>query len=98
VIKVLLAEDEERAIRFIEKGLSKAGMSVASCQKMEEIDSFLDEQEFDVLILDRLFHNRDSSNLIPKFRKDYPSTRILVLSALSDVDERVKGLEYGADD
>lgn len=98
MIKVLLAEDEERAIRFIEKGLSKAGMSVASCQKMDEIDSFLTKQEFDILILDRLFQHRDSSDLIPKFRKDYPSTRILVLSALSEVDEKVKGLEYGADD
>jgi two-component system OmpR family response regulator len=73
-------------------------MSVDAFESLDEVQMALATQKYDVLILDRLLKTEDSVFSIPMLRKKFPHQRILVLSALSDVVQRVQGLEYGADD
>jgi DNA-binding response OmpR family regulator len=97
-MKVCVAEDEQRVRLFIKKGLEQHGMSVDAFESLDEVQMALATQKYDVLILDRLLKTEDSVFSIPMLRKKFPHQRILVLSALSDVVQRVQGLEYGADD
>ena len=97
-IKVCIAEDEQRVRLFIKKGLEQQGMAVDAFESLDEVQLALATQAYDVLILDRLMKTDDSVFTIPLLRKKFPNQRILVLSALSDVVQRIQGLEYGADD
>ncbi len=97
-IKVCVAEDEQRVRVFIKKGLEQQGMSVDAFESLDEVQAALATQAYDVLVLDRLLKTEDSVFTIPMLRKKFPRQRILVLSALSDVAQRIQGLEFGADD
>ncbi len=97
-IRVCVAEDEQRVRHFIKKGLEQQGMTVDAFESLDEVELALATQSYDVLVLDRLMKTEDSVFSIPLLRKKFPNQRILVLSALSDVVQRIQGLEYGADD
>lgn len=98
MIRVLVAEDEPRAIQFIQKALKQSGMAVEAYSELDEVQVALNQKSYDVLILDRLLKSEDSLSWVPQIRKSQPQMKILVLTALSDVHERVKGLDLGADD
>lgn len=97
-LKVLLAEDEPRVQSFIKKGLEQVGMTVDTCETVEELESALMTGSYDALVLDRLLRTEDSVHFIPHIKRKFPHQKILVLSALSEVVERIRGLEHGADD
>lgn len=97
-IKVLVAEDESRVRSFIKKGLEQQGMNVDAYESLDEVQMALASNPYDVVILDRLLKAEDSVFSIPILRKKFPNQRILILSALSDVVQRIHGLDYGADD
>lgn len=98
MISVILVEDESRARAFISKGLKRAGLAVEDFPNLEDAEFLLSEKKPQVLILDRLLDGKDSLFDIPRLRKVSPQTKILILTALNDVDECVKGLELGGDD
>ena len=97
-LSVLVVEDEPKVQKFVRKALEQAGMRVESTGHLDEIDEHLRRIPCDVLILDRLVENRDSLSLVGKLRKAFPRTRILILSALGELNDRVAGLNVGADD
>jgi DNA-binding response OmpR family regulator len=97
-IRVLVAEDEPKVQKFIKSGLEQSGMTTDCVDTLEGIESSLSTQSYDVLILDRLLKTQDSLYSIPRLRKLKSPPKILVLSALSEVEDRVSGLDYGADD
>jgi two-component system OmpR family response regulator len=71
---------------------------VESTTSLEEMLEWLSLRPIDVIILDRMIHGKDSLPLIPRIRLTSPMTKIMVLSALGELDERVSGLSMGADD
>lgn len=97
-IKVLLVEDEPRVQRFVKMGLEQAGMSVDCVSEIDEIEVSLQVHKFDVLVLDRLLHAHDTILILPRLRRLFPHQKIIILSALSEVEQRVEGLQRGADD
>ncbi len=97
-MKILLVEDEPRVQRFITMGLEQAGMTVDSLSQFDEVEVALQLHDFDVVVLDRLLGSQDTLTLLPRLRKLHPHLKILILSALSEVDQKVDGLEQGADD
>jgi len=96
--RVLLAEDEPRVRDFIKKGLSERGMQVETVDDLDPVDSMLVTQKYDLLILDRLLKGKDSLFFVPVLKKRSPRQKILILSALSEVSQKIQGLDYGADD
>src|SRR5690349_22814942 len=98
-VKVLLVEDNERVTRFVVKGLQEAG-HVADHADNGRDGMFLAASEpYDVIIMDRMLPGQiDGLAIIEALRKSGNRTPILILSALSDVDERIKGLKSGGDD
>lgn len=98
-MKVLLVEDNERVASFIVKGLQEAGHSVDHAAKGRDGMRLAADKSYDAIIMDRMLPDQlDGLEIIKTLRKDGVRTPILILSALSDVDERIRGLRSGGDD
>lgn len=97
-MKILVAEDERKVRNFVARALSQADMAVDEVSTLSDLLTSLKTTTYDALVLDRLLGGDDSLDYIHEIRKSAPKTKILILSALSEVDEKVKGLSEGADD
>ena len=98
-MKILLVEDNERVSQFVIKGLQEAGHTTDHASNGRE-GMFLGASEpYDVIIMDRMLPGDiDGLAIIEVLRKTGKRTPILILSALSEVDDRIRGLRSGGDD
>jgi len=98
-MKMLLVEDNERVTRFVIKGLQEAGHTADHADNGRDGLFLAASERYDVIIMDRMLPgNIDGLSLISALRQSGNQTPILILSALADVDERIKGLGAGGDD
>lgn len=95
---LLIIEDDARLSAWLVRGLSAAGHRVDAVADGREGLMLAMEAKHDVLIVDRMLPRLDGLALVRALRATGISTPLLILSALGDVDERVTGLEAGADD
>jgi len=98
-MKVLLVEDNERVARFVAKGLRESGHVVDRTDNGRDGMKLAERGPYDTIILDRMLPGDiDGLAVVEALRKAGSRTPILILSALSDVDERIRGLRVGGDD
>jgi two-component system OmpR family response regulator len=98
-MNVLLVEDNERVAKFVATGLRESGHVVDHADNGVDGMSLAARGPYDTIILDRMLPGQmDGLAFIEAIRKAGSRTPILILSALSDVDERIRGLQSGADD
>jgi two-component system OmpR family response regulator len=98
-VKVLLVEDNERVAQFVLKGLVEAGHGVDHAPTGPEGLELAARSAYDAMVMDRMLPGDiDGLSVIETLRKGGNRTPILILSALSDVDERIRGLRAGGDD
>jgi two-component system OmpR family response regulator len=98
-MKVLFVEDNERVARFVKKGLVEAGHTVDHADNGRDGMFLAASEPYDVIIMDRMLPGDiDGLGIIAALRKAGNKTPILILSALSDVDDRIRGLKSGGDD
>src|SRR5579862_2826529 len=98
-MKVLLVEDNERVTRFVTKGLQEAGHTADHADNGRDGLFLAASERYDVIVMDRMLPgNIDGLQIIAALRTSGNRTPILILSALSDVDERIRGLKSGGDD
>jgi len=97
-MRLLLVEDDKKIAKFIETGLRSSGFAVdIACTGTMGFDMALDTP-YDTMIIDIMLPELDGFSLIRKLRTRKNNAPIIVLSARGRVDDRVKGLEAGADD
>ena len=97
-MKVLIVEDDAEAAAYLSRALSEAGHTINTAGDGEAGLDLATSGDHDVLIVDRMLPKRDGLSLITALRENGSNVPILVLSALSQVDDRVKGLRAGGDD
>jgi two-component system, OmpR family, response regulator len=97
-MRVLVIEDDRDAATWLLKGLKESGHLADHAADGEQGLALAREAVHDVLIVDRMLPKLDGLSVIRSLRADGQTTPVLILSALSDVDERVKGLRAGGDD
>jgi two-component system, OmpR family, response regulator len=98
-MKVLLVEDNERVAKFVKKGLVEAGHTVDHADNGRDGLFLAASEPCDVIVMDRMLPGSiDGLGIIAALRKSGSKVPILILSALSDVDERIRGLQSGGDD
>jgi len=98
-MKVLLVEDNERVAQFVRKGLQEAGHTVDHAANGRDGLFMATTETYDAMILDRMLPGGiDGLGIIESLRKTGSRTPILILSALAEVDDRIKGLRAGGDD
>jgi len=97
-MKVLLIEDSLRLQRSIQKGLERQGFAVDMAPDGEDGAFMIETCEYDAVILDLMIPKIDGLTVLKNARRRGINTHVLILSAKDQVDDRIKGLEYGADD
>lgn len=98
LMRILVVEDEERIADFVCRGLGSAGYSVDHSPDGRGALERLHEIDYDLVILDLMLPDMDGLQVLEKVRNRKVSPAVLILSARGGVDDRVKGLELGADD
>ena len=98
-MKILLVEDNERVSQFVIKGLQEAGHTTDHAGNGRDGMFLAASEPYDVIVMDRMLPGQiDGLAIIEALRNAGNRTPILILSALSDVDERIRGLKSGGDD
>lgn len=97
-MKIVIVEDDERVADFLIRGLRAEGHRVEHVADGDQALAVIRQFEPDVVVLDRMLPGKDGLQLCTEIRSLKLACRILMLSALSEVEERVKGLRQGADD
>lgn len=97
-MRILLIEDDDRVAHFIERGLKAEGHHIQRLSDGQYVLETVSASEPDIVILDRMLPHTDGLTLCQQLREAGIGVRILMLSALSDVEERVRGLRAGVDD
>jgi len=98
-MRILLVEDDAEVARFVKKGLAEAGHTVEHAPNGRDGLFMAAGEPFDLLVLDRMLPGGvDGVRLVETLRSQGNRTPVIFLSALSAVDERVRGLKAGGDD
>ncbi len=97
-MRILVVEDDPANAAYLIKSLHAAGHNVEHAADGDVGLRYALDQDFDVLIVDRMLPKRDGLALIKMLRADGRRVPVLVLSALGQVDQRVEGLRAGGDD
>lgn len=97
-MKILLVEDDAKIAAFIIKGLKSQGFSVDHVEDGVSGVDLATVTPYDVIITDLMLPKKSGLSLIKDLREQNLDLPIIILSAKDTVDDRVKGLEYGADD
>ena len=95
---VCLIEDEQKVAAFITKGLEEQGYTVKTAVDGLSAHKLLQQEQFDLLILDVMLPDTNGIELCRQFRQKDNNTPILMLTALNQVHDKVSGLKAGADD
>jgi DNA-binding response OmpR family regulator len=97
-MRVLVVEDEKKTASFIRKALQAEGFAVDVCHNGDDGLAAARTAPFDAVVLDIMLPGRDGLSLLRQLRVGGNNTPILLLSARGEVNERVEGLDAGADD
>ena len=97
-MRILVAEDEPAIADFIEHGLTAEGHAVTVAANGEDALSLALSQDFALMVLDRMLPGRDGIEVLQALQAVKPELRVIMLTARTDVDARVEGLDAGAVD
>lgn len=97
-VKILLVEDEESLAIGLEYNLKEEGYIVTIAKDGKEAIDFFENEEFDMIVLDIMLPHYDGFEVAENVRAKSPQIPILMLTARTGLDDKIKGLEIGADD
>src|SRR3989475_1424287 len=97
-MRILVVEDEKRIADFLTRGLQGAGYAVDIAPDGTTAIEFIHATDYDLVILDLMLPDMDGLKVLERIRSRKVGPPVMILSARGQVDDRVKGLEHGADD
>lgn len=95
---VLIVDDDKRLRRLIDLYLSENGFCVAEASSANEADPLIDLINFDLIVMDVMMPGKSGIDMVRELRQKGNKTPVLMLTAMGDTDNRIVGLENGADD
>lgn len=97
-MRILVAEDDEDMLRFVERGLGELGHNIIAVANGEDALHHGLTETLDVIILDRMLPKLDGLSVLKRLRAGGVTAPVLMLTALGRIEDRVDGLHAGADD
>ncbi|HML35015.1 MULTISPECIES: two-component system response regulator RppA [Sporomusa] len=97
-MRILLVEDESDLQQLLKKRLAQSGYAVDAVADGWEAQDYLAAMQYDLIILDWMLPGLDGISLLAKFRQTDLTTPVLLLTAKDNIEDRVTGLDAGADD
>jgi two-component system, OmpR family, copper resistance phosphate regulon response regulator CusR len=98
IVRVLVIEDERKTVEYLKKGLSEHGFVVDVAENGEDGLHLATTGDYTLIVLDVMMPDRDGWSVIADLRRSGSHTPVLFLTARDTVDDKVRGLELGADD
>lgn len=97
-MRILVVEDEKKTVAYVRKGLTENGVEVEAAVNGEDGLNLARTGSFDLILLDVMLPERDGWSVLTELRRSGKQTPVLFLTAVDAIDQRVRGLELGADD
>jgi len=97
-MRLLIIEDDKDVLAYIKKGMAEAGHNTDEATNGKDGLFMATTEDYDVMIVDRMLPELDGLTIVQTLRGSNNHTPALILSALGEVDDRVKGLKSGGDD
>jgi len=97
-MRILVAEDDRDTAGFVERGFSELGHNVLVAETGADALHLLSTESMDVAVIDRMLPEIDGVTVVRRIRAAGIQTRVILLTALGRIEDRVEGLEAGADD
>jgi len=97
-MRILLVEDHEELAHQLRRRLKRSGFAVDQVDTIRDALQALESCSYAVAVVDRRLPDGDGISILPAIRRRQPGSRVLMLTALDAVDERISGLDAGADD
>ncbi|WP_032907827.1 response regulator transcription factor [Streptococcus sanguinis] len=97
-MKILLAEDEQQLSRVLETAMTREGYQVDTAFDGQEAVDLAKENAYDLMILDIMMPVKTGIEALKEIRQTGNTTHVIMLTAMSEVDDKVTGLDAGADD
>lgn len=97
-MRILIIEDEKKVASFIKRGLEQESYAVDVCEDGVEGQHYAEVNEYDAIILDIMLPKKSGLGVLKDLKAGGLKTPVLLLTARDTVDDRVKGLNLGADD
>jgi DNA-binding response OmpR family regulator len=97
-MNILVVEDEKQIAGFVRQGLEEAGFSVDVCHNGDDAYKRALQNPYDAIILDIMLPGRDGLSILKNLRQQKNTVPVILLTARSEMNERVEGLNLGADD
>ncbi len=98
IVRLLIVEDEKTLCDMMTKSLRQAGYEVDPCYDGDEASEFLASEKYDLIVLDLNLPGKNGMELLRLIRSHDKETKVLILSARSEITDRVAGLDAGAND
>jgi DNA-binding response OmpR family regulator len=95
---ILFVEDEAKIANFVQAGLKEQGFVVDYCDNGDEGYSRALDNEYDVIVLDIMVPGKDGLSILKNLRRKGQNVPIILLTARNELDDRIEGLNLGADD
>lgn len=97
-MRILVVEDDEKLCGIICAHLNNSGFPTDSCHNGAEAYEMTVQYEYDLVLLDRMLPEKDGVSIVAEMRKNGDRTPVLMVTALNAVNDKVDGLDAGADD
>lgn len=97
-MRLLIVEDEKELCDTISKSLYESGYEVDTCYDGEEALDYILTEDYDLIVLDLNLPGMDGMDILRELRKENEETKVLILSARSQIIDKVEGLDAGAND
>lgn len=97
-MNVLFVEDEAKIANFVRAGLKEQGFIVDYCDNGDEGYLRALDNEYDVIVLDIMVPGKDGLSILKQLRRQNNNTPVILLTARNELDDRLQGLNLGADD
>ncbi len=97
-MRILVVEDEHKILQFIVNSLQGLGHAIDATQSGDVARSYFEQYEYDLVVLDVMLPDDNGIKICKSFKVQKPSVPILILTTLTQIQDKVRGLDSGADD
>lgn len=97
-MRVLIIEDDKKQCYLLQFQLEKEGYAVDTCYDGADSDYYIAQNAYDIVILDRMLPHKDGLTILREMRTRNNNTPVIMLTALGELNDKISGLDSGADD
>ena len=97
-MRILIIEDDKKQCWLLQFQLEKEGYSADTCNDGGDAEYYLSQNAYDIVLLDRMLPHKDGMSILRDMRRRGDHTPVIMLTALGELDDKISGLDCGADD